>query len=154
MIFLQNEINCPEWERRSCTSPVDPPECPGLRVPHAKRHFRVAGSHASKSDFLSTCPTPTRNQQLIHASEMHGSIVYMVFQSNKFANIGEQGNGHWCLSVFELIRQIITHKAQPWQIIGARFRFGRHRKRWQNMSAYLTNEISYRRKKLVTHLNW
>ena len=117
-------------------------------------HFRVAGSHASESDFLLTCPTPTRNHQLIHASEMHGSVVYMVFRGNKFVYIGEQGNGHWCLSVFELIRQIITHKDQSWQIIGASIRFGRHRKRWQNMSAYLTNEISYRRKKLVMHLNW
>ena len=34
---------------------------PWLREPHPERHFRVAGSRASESEFLLTGPTPTRD---------------------------------------------------------------------------------------------
>ena len=75
---------------------------PDQQMSHAQgsvcptRHFRAAGSRASESELLLTCPTPSRrtvaNPGQSKCTDWHLWFnVYVVFTSTKVANIGQQG---------------------------------------------------------------
>ena len=83
----------------------------------------------------------------------------MVFSSTKVANIGQQGKQVMLFICIWLY--YANHHSDSSAMTDYRCMFStsdRHRKlnqlRWQNMSAQLTNEISYWLKKLLMHLNW
>ena len=107
--------------------PYPVPRSPGLRVLLAERHFRVAGSLVSESEFVLTCPMPTRHtvvnpghqNAVIHA---YNSVYIWHLWATKLLILVSRVTGYWCLSVFEITKQILIRKAQQWRIIGASFR--------------------------------
>ena len=93
----------------------------------SSRHFRAAGSRASESELLLTCPMPSR-RTVVNPGQSKCTDwnlwfnVYMVFLARKLLKSVSRVSGYCCLSVFDFIRQIIIRTAQQWRIIGACFR--------------------------------
>ena len=119
LFFLKQIVQCQVMG--FCRSLVSP--TPRAPCAHAERHFRVVGSRASESELLLYCPTPSHRAAVkCGQSKCTDSYllfnVYMVFSSTKVANMD-----HYCLSVFDLIRQIVIRTVQQWRIIGASYRF-------------------------------
>ena len=113
---------------RLCISLVSPPHSPTPRQGSVRptRHFRAAGSLASESELLLTCPTPSRrtvvNPGHSKCKDWYLWVnVYMVFSSMKVANIGLQGK-RALLFICVWLYLVIIRTAQQWRIIGVCFR--------------------------------
>ena len=128
------------------------------------RHFRAAGSRASKTELLLTCPTPSRctvvNPGQSKCTDWYLWFnVYMEFSSTKVVDIGQQGKRALLFICVWLYQA--NHHSDNSAMTDYRCMFStsdRHRKfnqlRWQNLSAHLTHETSNWLKQLPMHLNW
>ena len=128
------------------------------------RHFRAAGSRASKSELLLTCAKPSRRTVVNpgHSKCTDWYLwfnVYMVFSCTKVANIAQQGK-RVLLFICIWLNQA-NHLSDSAAMTDYQYMFStsdRHCKlnqlRWQNMSSHLTNETSYWLMKLPMHLDW
>ena len=132
---------------------------------HTQGSVCLTGSRASKSELLLTCPTPPHRDAAAYTGQSKCTdsylwfSVYMVLSNTKVANIGQQGKR--ALLCFCIWFNQANHNSDSSAMTDYRCKFSTldqncklNQLRWQNMSAYLTNEISYWQKKLLMHPNW
>ena len=98
MSWFFSKINCPAY---LWLAPH-----PGLWVPLAERHFHATGSWASESEFLLTCPMPSRctavnpGQSKCTDSYFIDSMIIWHFRTLKLLLLVSRLSEHCCLSVF------------------------------------------------------